>query len=319
QMTLRYYDITEKYFELYKFPNQGYVPECITSEEYENEYEKSSDVDLLIVVYDRNKGRTELHENQIGGLYNHIGEELTHNHTIIFCDCSNFQYSDPPWILTHELSHFILYYLGYDSEIVERLIHSMDAKYDYCVEVEYNEAACATSKTLLDTEYHRWAVMAPYEPAIGKSFFGDKKIKEVSPTPYQLAMHTQITHWWLDGKINDEDYAQSLEIMTNKKISQTNGGGVFETKESPHIIFTDSPKEKKLEMLQEENEIQWIQQYENQVLQMVPFVDETIFKDSINDNQLQIPDWYKTRALWWVTEKISDEEYINGIKYILED
>lgn len=31
----------------------------------------------------------------------------------------------------------------------------------------------------------------------------------------------------------------------------------------------------------------------------------------------KIPSWYKTNALWWSEKKISDEEFVNGLDYLL--
>ena len=85
---------------------------------------------MLIIVLDSNLGQEELHKRKMGGLYTHAGTDKFQNHEIIICDCPNFYYSDPVWILTHELSHFILYYLEYDYSIIESLVHSYDEKYE---------------------------------------------------------------------------------------------------------------------------------------------------------------------------------------------
>jgi hypothetical protein len=37
-----------------------------------------------------------------------------------------------------------------------------------------------------------------------------------------------------------------------------------------------------------------------------------ILKESV-----KIPSWYKTNALWWSEKKISDEEFVNGLDYLL--
>jgi len=31
-----------------------------------------------------------------------------------------------------------------------------------------------------------------------------------------------------------------------------------------------------------------------------------------------LPQWFKTRATWWVAGEISDEEYISGMEYLLK-
>lgn len=32
---------------------------------------------------------------------------------------------------------------------------------------------------------------------------------------------------------------------------------------------------------------------------------------------IKIPSWYKTNALWWSEKKITDEEFVNGLDYLL--
>jgi hypothetical protein len=34
---------------------------------------------------------------------------------------------------------------------------------------------------------------------------------------------------------------------------------------------------------------------------------------------VKIPLWYKTNGLWWVDKKISDAEFVNGLRYLLDE
>ena len=163
QILEKYHDISEKYLELYQLENKAYPPSCMTDFEYLNEYEKPNDLDLIILVYDREKGRTDLHSLDKGGIYIHEGDDPFRNHTIIFCDCPNFEYSDPVWILSHELSHFVLNYLGFDLKIVEKEIHDLDEKFDICVEVDYNDS-CLSVKTRIETFRSSWRGNHPGSP-----------------------------------------------------------------------------------------------------------------------------------------------------------
>lgn len=167
QMANAYDEMTSKYFELYKFANSNYQPQCMSDKKY-TDYKVPGDVDLLILVYDNEIGKKELHGSNIGGLYNHVGTDKTRNHTIIICDCSNFGYSEPMWSLSHELSHFVTYYLGFDQSIVEDKIHSLDYKYDQCTEGKWN-ADCFNGTTHVygNLYFTKAVVMTPYQPAIG--------------------------------------------------------------------------------------------------------------------------------------------------------
>jgi len=311
QMTDRYHDLTLRYFEAYQFENTSYKPTCMTEKKY-SEYEIPEDVDLVILVYDRNKGRSDLHSNSMGGFYSHVGDEWTHHHTIVFCDCSNFSYSAPSWILTHELSHFVLYYLGYDRD----LVHLMDAESDYCVEVAYTES-CKQSRMKLETSHHRTAVVPLYEPAIGKSPNPLVVVSEkILVSPYRMDMQIEVTKWWLDGKITDDDYTNSLEILLEKmgRITKETQQSFFSA-ESPNVVFTDPPKNIKQDFTVHSETLDLSSIKSQDILKMHPFGDEYV-KSLTNTDSDKLPQWFKTRALWWTTDKISNTEFLSGMEFM---
>lgn len=59
--------LTQQYFELYNFSNDKYNPMCITLSDYQSEYTKPENLDLIILVLDRNLGEKHLHELKMGG------------------------------------------------------------------------------------------------------------------------------------------------------------------------------------------------------------------------------------------------------------
>ena len=310
QMVEKYNEITEKYFELYQIDFENNKPKCMLQYEFEEQYERDSDLDLLVLVYDRNMGRADLHTQNIGGMYSHVGNEWTHNHTIILCDCSNFKYSDPVWILSHELSHFILYYLGYDLDIVERLIHIKDQKYDYCVEHLYDET-CATAVTKLQTDFYSyaWTVMAPYEPAIGGNIFEEEISEKILESPYRSLMLQETTTWWLEGKITDLDYAKSVAILSVDFDVRDNKVEELLIKESSKIILTEPPKDQKTD---EDDIRDYANDKEIEELAMKKIDAES----TLEKKELELPHWFKTRAMWLVTEQITDKEFIQGMEFL---
>jgi hypothetical protein len=132
QMMNRFHAMSGAYLNEYGIENESYPPICLPIEKYPQNYEQHYDLDLFVLIYDRNLGEEILQGNDVGGFYNHFGVDRTTNHVIVFCDCPNFNFSDPIWILTHELSHFALVYLGYDPSIIENLVHANDKSYDEC-------------------------------------------------------------------------------------------------------------------------------------------------------------------------------------------
>ena len=309
QMVEKYNEISEKYFEMYQIEFENNKPKCMLKNDFEENYQRDSDLDLLILIYDRNLGREDLHRNNIGGMYSHVGDEWTHNHTIIFCDCSNFKYSDPVWILSHELSHFILYYLGYEMDVVEEIIHQKDQKYDYCVEHVYNES-CKTASTKLKTEYYsyEWTVMAPHEPAIGTELFEEKINEKLLESPYRTMMLQETTKWWLEGKINDFDYAKSVAILSTDIDARDNQIEKLLIKESKNLILTEPPKDSKGQDQNNAHE-------KNNEVQKMALKKINLDLEQM-DNELELPLWFKTRAMWLVTEQITEKEFIQGMEFL---
>jgi len=313
QMTNLYHDVTEKYLELYEFPNSFDEPECMTEEEFD-EFETPSDVDLFIIVYDRNKGRAELHSNEMGGFYNHIGNEWTHNHAIIFCDCSNFQYSAPTWILSHELSHFVLYYSGFDREIVEDRIHEFDKQSDFCVEVEYLES-CSDVRFSMETNTHNVIVMTPYDPAVGYATSPEANSDTTIISPFRMQMQQEIAQWWLEGKISDSDFSTSLEILLDKMGESKRSGKSFYSMESKNVMYTDPPKDKKQNNSKHSEEITSSKSAE-QIYELLPYKQSMIEKLLSEDAELEeFPLWFKNRAVWWVAGEITTHEFVSGMEY----
>ncbi len=315
QMMEKYDDITERYLELYQTPNTSYKPTCMIEEKYLTQYQAPDDLDLLILVYDRNKGRAELHPYEIGGIYSHIGKEWTHNHTIIFCDCSNFKYSDPPWILSHELSHFILYYLGYDLSIVENQIHQLDEKYDYCAEVAHDES-CYAVKTRMKGLRHDYSVMKPHEPAVGQSLFLSEKAESILDISFKKDMIAEITSWWLEGKITDEDYLKSLEILSGMTDFENRMAGGFASADRANVILTEPPKDSNQDAIEQQVVSEWEEQKTLDIEEMITYTYEQKRILTSEGPDEGLPQWFKTRALWWVNEKIGNEEFIAGMEYL---
>lgn len=314
QMTQKYFAVTTEYFLQYQFNNTSLRPLCLTEEKFESEYKAGQDVDLLILVYDRNKGRAELNSRDIGGFYSHVGDEWTHNHTIVFCDCPSFRFSDPVWILSHELSHFILYYLGYDRSITEEHVHKLDMNYDYCVEEQYTQD-CLPIQKRVDTGSGYVNVMAPYEPAIGKKMITDVTVENVLDSPFRAELQKEITQWWLDGKITDVDYEKSLELILGKmgKEADQNRNEFFAA-ESPNIILTDPPRDKKNDLEEHDEKIDISDERSRSILGMSPF--GTVYYEDLTNDDKKFPHWFKTRALWWTTGKISTDEFLGGMDFL---
>jgi len=304
QMVIKYDEITEKYFDLYKFDNTKYEPRCMNNFQFDAIYEYPQDLDLIIIVYSKNIGEVELHGQNMGGVFTHSGPDRSFNNAIILCDCPNFYYSDPVWILTHELSHFVLYYLEFDMYVIEDLVHKYDEKYDACRENYIDSCAEYITKVRVDPMAYSFTVMPPYEFAIGT---GKLKNNEVNVSAPLLELGKAMTKWWTAGKITTGDYSNALGLLAvqNEQILGNDH----------NVLFKDGPIK---------NEVTW---------------DEVLFADGSSENKQNVmahlqeklkiadqeyqqtdfdglPNWFKQNAQWWLEGQISDEDFVRSVKYL---
>jgi len=309
-MVQKYNEIAEKYLDLYGLKNSQYEPECYTESSFAKEYEKPSDLDLLILVYDRDKGRVELQSHNTGGLYIHQGNDLSTNHTVIICDCPNFKYSDPVWILSHELSHFVLNYLGFDLNIVEKEIHGLDYKYDSCVEGMYNDL-CSSVTTTIGTQSSDWVVMKPYVPAIAKDPPLPLVQKVSLESPVQTTMIMEVTNWWLDGEISDENYINSLNILSGKSSDdKIIPNGIFQ--DSALLILTE-PQNNNNGTLSADNSLAITKNFDDLNAAIVGK-----HSDFSSEDEKIFLEWLKTKASSWRAHEINDDEFISEVEKVLD-
>ena len=302
QVMNKYSEITEQYLDSYELGNSKYSPLCFPESKY-IEYSSPLDLDLIILVYDKDLGENELHSQKIGGFYHHFGKDRSLNHAIVFCDCPNFKYSDPVWILSHELSHFVLTYLEYDMYVIEDLVHANDYKYDQCIKHWDDSCSSVVTKLRSDTSAYSYSVMPLYEPAIGGI-----AISEIYEVPIAVVeLNKIITKWWTQGKITEGDYSNALGFMAT--------GNLLYSHTNSEILTADNSFDDELtwdELLSTENE-----KDEYDILSRIPHsmnsIEEKIFGD---DDVSGIPHWFKETAKWWVEGKISNQEFQKSVEFL---
>ena len=306
QMANKFYHLTGAYLNEYGIENEGYSPKCIPQVKYPQNYEKPNDLDLFVLVYDKNLGEEILQSNDVGGLYKHFGLDRTTNHFIVFCDCPNFNFSDPAWILTHELSHFSLFYLGYETSIIDDLVHENDKAFDQC-RVEWQEGCNEIIQKLQATEKGYFQTVMPvYQPSIE----GNNTNSEPQKTSVEMVeLSRLITQWWANGQtIDDQGYAKAIQLLgSSENLYKDNG----------NVEFADDPIKDEItweEMLYGESEFD-----SSDILDHVPFNLKHESKiNGLENNLSDLPEWFKQTAVWWAEGNLSDEEFVQSINYLKE-
>lgn len=306
QMANAYDELASKYFELYQFPNSKYNPQCMSDKKYTN-YTAPDDLDLLILVYDKQIGKKELYTNDVGGMYSHIGSDRTKNHVIVLCDCTAFGFSYPMFTLSHELSHFVTYYLGFDLS-VQNEIHTVSAKYNQCNDSYWDDGTCPNVVTHVygDHYFTRAPVMVPYSPAVGGHIVVDEPNIQYDIASSDLVMNIQkeITKWWVAGKINDTEYTKELEFVMGKPSSRP--------EKMPENILLAAGHNGK-EAVDTYYDLGAGENKKTQILlKRVPFKP-----DNRTESETQIPMWFKFRAHNWLQDNsMSNRDFVDGIRYL---
>jgi len=305
QSMVKFDEITEKYFGLYQFENTKYDPLCVNHNRYDAMYEMPDDLDLLVLVYSRNLGELELHSEKMGGLFMHSGVDKKFNNAIIICDCSNFYYSDPVWILTHELSHFVLYFLEFDITVIEDLVHQYDDKYDQCRSHYDDSCGSVFTKLRIEDMAYSFSVMPPYQGAVGISEIKSNHVEISQPL---LELGKIMTKWWTVGKISEGDYSNALGLLAIQNQQNIDAKHNVLFKDGPiakdvvtweDILLADGSAENKLDVMEK---VKGKMKIEDQIFQQTDFTG--------------LPYWFKNTAQYWIDEKITDEEFIRSVKYL---
>jgi len=312
-----YASLTSKYFELYQLENTVYDVSCMSESEYQD-FQINEDVNLLIQVYDGYMGQKILEQNNLDGIYVHTGNDRTQNHLVIMCDCSDYdtgyERTLPSWILTHELSHFVLSYKGFPQSDIQERIHDIEKEYDNCIGTNFQNSSCDDIKLSIRTETSSkdFAVMTPYEPAVG-----NKLIKYI-PDDYSnnevIELQRNLAKMWITNSIDDNSYATTLKHLIDAPIVDNS-----ETFES----FMEIPSGFVIAETSKPKDIEWdeyldpeIQNQDNlmELKNYIPFdLEEEVEEFSLEE----MPNWFKTRALLWSDNKISDKVFFDGVEHLV--
>ena len=312
-----YSSITSKYFEMYELENIQHKSFCMTELEH-SEYEMNEDVDLLILIYDGKIAEKILEPNKVDGLYIHAGNDRTQNHLIIMCHCSDFDSSYdqilPSWILSHELSHFVLSYKGYPQSVIQNAIHEIEHEYDNCVGTNFQDEYCKDFKATIspDNLSKDFPVMKPYESATGQKLvqyipddFSDSKV---------IDLQRNIAKMWITNEIDDAAYVNTLRnfVDTPADFEDVEHKPFMEIENG--FVIAEASKEKDVEWDEYLNPESLEEDYTHLLLDYIPFnLDENV--EELNTKEM--PNWFKTRALLWSEQRISDKVFFEGVEHLV--
>jgi hypothetical protein len=104
--------------------------------------------------------------------------------------------------------------------------------------------------------------------------------------------------WWGQDKISDKDFIYTLQFLVENKLLVIPKPEITESKCGPGMVLEEITDEC---IIQDESESQ------------------EIFLESINEHQKIVLSMIKTTTLWWGQDKISDQDFINALQYLVEN
>ena len=312
-----YASLTSKYFELYQLENTVYDVNCMSESEYQ-EFQMNEETNLLILIYNGHMGQKILEPNNVDGVYVHTGDDRTQNHLVIMCHCSDYdtgyERTLPSWILSHELSHFVLSYKGYPQSDIQERIHDIEKGYDNCIGTNFQDSSCDEFKTSVRPESSAkdFVVMTPYEPAIGNKLI--KYIPDDFSDSEVIELQRSLAKMWIINSIDDEAYATTLKHFIDTPIvDQSETHEPF--MEIPNgFVIAETSKPKDIEWDEYLNPETQNQDNLNNLLNYIPFDLE----EQVEEFYLEkMPNWFKTRAMLWSEQRISDKVFFDGVEHLV--
>ena len=320
QKIIDYSKFVKKYFELYEFENYGFEPKCLSLLEY-FDYQKPYSVDLVILVLDNYLGSKLLNQDEIKSLYAHFGMDRSNNHVIIVTEPTDYDTSldstTISWDKSHQLSHFILSFKGYNDETIERLLHSNSLSFEHCVGQRISDSKCDEVRTYMRIEdsSRNFVVMTPFKELIGNGL--TKYISEdVISSKVVLNLHREITTWWINGLIDDQTFLKATKHLVDVPIidEQTTNNQIIKLPNG--FIILDKAVD-----ANEEFKVGPFNAYATRttvgdILLYVPF--ETEF-EIIDEKPSEIPNWFKQRAKNWSENKLGDKIFYDGLEALIKN
>lgn len=294
--------LINEYFKLYKHSNTGLEAKCISKALFDkSEY---VNIDLLILIEEKPKIK------QYESYYIHKGDDKNKNHLILVYDedsLYNFYEIKPiTWTLTHELSHYILSFKGFNANTIEQVLHSTDVRFKQCiakysVDIDCTHIIQKIKSDLSSTEL----LIFPINDKILKGNTISRISNDISTSQVVINLLKEITTWWLMEKIDEQSYVKSLQqLVDTTQINNTN----YNTNLNIPMGFILASHSIKNENVN--SELGFTDQENEKLEKLNPFnsIEESPVKPTTN-----IPKWFENRAQLWTENKISDKIFFDGI------
>ena len=164
--------------------------------------------------------------------------------------------------------------------------------YDKALEIDSNHVNALSNKglALYDLGKYEEAIVSydkvlEIEPDNVKALNNKNKLLEIMGKPIEIMEKLQIpdwirnnAKWWSEGQIGDSDFTSGIQFMIKENI----------------MVIPDLQREVTQMELKDEKRAMGMEREQN------------------------VPDWVRNNAGWWADGLISDDDFVSGIKYLVE-
>ena len=154
-------------------------------------------------------------------------------------------------------------------------------------------------------------VMPPYQPVVGKTFVKYLP-EELLSSKITIELQREITKWWIDEKISDLEYTNSVlhilnsPIVLNSTINENvislpNGFAILDKSKNNNHEWGSGP----FNAFASTGDT-------SKIFSLIPFE-----ADNLSTDTQEYPKWFKIRAQLWSEEKIPDKIFFDGLEALL--
>lgn len=104
--------------------------------------------------------------------------------------------------------------------------------------------------------------------------------------------------WWGEEKISDEDFLNSLQYLVENKLLVIPTAEISKPSCGPGLVLDEITDEC---IIHDKSDT------------------DGIFIDTIDEQQKIVVSWIKVTTLWWGQDKLSDQDFINALQYLVEN
>ena len=153
-----------------------------------------------------------------------------------------------------------------------------------------------------------YILTANYEGHIGRAFFEFKSTEIVKErVPGWIKNNAK---WWSEGQIDDDTFISGIQFLMQEKIINI-PDLPEQASEKARLTFVDPEKDPQSYVDRYNNEASYKEWFDKN------YPEYTIEEAVGLKSKPNVPDWIKNNAQWWADGLISENDFVQGIEYLV--